>query len=108
MDHRPHRALAGGRLRDGPRPGLFFLVALFGRIRVAQRAQALAGAAGLDVERVAAQEVDVPVLERGQAGDVFVLDVVALGAELGDGGVQVAGVPQGIRGFDLELNGSRR
>lgn len=36
----------------------------------------------------------MPVLERGEAGDVLVLDVVALGAELGDGGIQVAGVPQ--------------
>ena len=27
-------------------------------------------------------------------GDVFALDVVALGAELGDGGVEIAGVPQ--------------
>lgn len=59
-----------------------------------ERAQALAGAAGLDVEQVAAHEVDVPVFERGKAGDVLVLDVEALGAELGDGGVQVAGVPQ--------------
>ncbi|OEJ21627.1 hypothetical protein AS594_39580 [Streptomyces agglomeratus] len=36
----------------------------------------------------------MPVLERGEAGDVLVLDVMALGAELGHGGVQVAGVPQ--------------
>jgi hypothetical protein len=63
-------------------------------LRVPEGAQAPAGAAGLDVEQVAAQEVDVPVLERGEAGDVLVLEVVALGAELGDGGVQVAGVPQ--------------
>lgn len=34
------------------------------------------------------------VLERGEACEVLVLDVVALGAELGDGGVEVAGVPQ--------------
>ncbi|MFE6159237.1 hypothetical protein ACFQ7F_10000 [Streptomyces sp. NPDC056486] len=32
----------------------------------AEGAQALAGAAGLDAEQAAAQEVDVPVLERGE------------------------------------------
>lgn len=37
----------------------------------------------------------MPVLERREAGDVLVLDVVALGAELCDGSVPVAGVPQG-------------
>jgi len=36
----------------------------------------------------------VPVLERGEPGDVLVLDAVALGAQLRDGGVEVAGVPQ--------------
>ncbi len=79
-----------GRVR---RPSLLVFAVLDG-VRVPQRAQALAGAAGLDVEQVAAQEVDVPVLERREAGDVLVLDVVALGAELDDGSVQVAGVPQ--------------
>lgn len=34
-----------------------------------------------------------PALERGEAGDVLVLNVVPLGAEPGDGGVEVAGVP---------------
>lgn len=34
------------------------------------------------------------VLQRGQAGHVLVLDVGARRAELGNGGVQVAGVPQ--------------
>jgi len=37
----------------------------------------------------------VGVSERGQPGDVLVLDRIAAVAELGDGGVQVAGVPQG-------------
>lgn len=55
-------------------------------VRVPEGTQALAGAAGLDVEPVAAREVDVPVLERGEPGDVLVLDLVAFGAELGDGG----------------------
>jgi hypothetical protein len=54
-------------------------------LRVTEGAQALARPAGLDVEQVAAQEVDVPVLERGEAGDVLVLDVVALGADGGCG-----------------------
>jgi hypothetical protein len=36
----------------------------------------------------------VPVLERGEAGDVLVLDVVALRAEPGDGCVPVTGAPQ--------------
>ncbi|MFB7356064.1 hypothetical protein [Streptomyces gardneri] len=38
-------------------------------VRVPQRAQALAGATCLDVEQVAALDVDVPVLERGEAGE---------------------------------------
>src|SRR5579884_3308089 len=70
-----------------------FLVVLSG-VGVAEGAQALAGAAGLDVEQVAAQEADVSVLERGEPGDVLVLDGVALGAEPGSSSVQVAGVPQ--------------
>jgi hypothetical protein len=55
------------------------------------------GAGGLDIELVAAQEVDVPVLERGESGDVLVLEAVALRAELAeldDGGVQIARGPQ--------------
>ncbi|WP_043236743.1 hypothetical protein [Streptomyces violaceusniger] len=68
------------------------VVGVLGAVRVAQRAQALAAAAGLDVEQAATQEVDVPVLEWEEAGDVPVLDVVALAAELGDGGAQVAGI----------------
>lgn len=36
----------------------------------------------------------MPVSEKGAPGDVPVLDVMALGAELSDGGVQVAGAPQ--------------
>lgn len=36
----------------------------------------------------------MPVLERGEAGNVLVPDLVALGTQLGDGGVQVARVPQ--------------
>jgi hypothetical protein len=66
-----------------------FLVVLSG-VGVAEGAQALAGAAGLDVEQVAAQEVDVPVLERGEPGDVLVLDGVALGAEPGNSSVDPA------------------
>jgi hypothetical protein len=34
------------------------------------------------------------VLERREPGDVLVADLVALGAELGDGGVDVPGGPQ--------------
>ncbi|OIJ96350.1 hypothetical protein BIV23_32915 [Streptomyces monashensis] len=36
----------------------------------------------------------MPVLEWGEARGVLVLDVVALGTELGDGDIQVAGAPQ--------------
>jgi hypothetical protein len=43
---------------------------------------------------VATKEVDVGVAEGAEAGDVLVLDWDALGAELVDGGRQVAGVPQ--------------
>jgi hypothetical protein len=77
---------------------VFGAVVFVGGVRVPQRTQTSAGAAGLDVEQVAAQEVDVPVLERGEPGDVLVLDLVALSAELGDGRVEVAGVPAGIWG----------
>lgn len=34
------------------------------------------------------------MLERGQAGDVLVPDLVALGTEPGDGGVDVPGGPE--------------
>jgi hypothetical protein len=53
--------------------------------RIAQRAQAVARL-GCG-EAVAAQDVQIPVLERGQPGHVLVPDVVALGAELDDGGM---------------------
>jgi hypothetical protein len=58
------------------------------RVRVAQRAQ---GAGGRDAggEAVAAEQVQIVVLERGEPGDILVLDLVSLGAELVDGGVDV-------------------
>lgn len=64
-------------------PAILALVQLR-RVRVTQRAQ---GAGGRDLgdEAVAAEQVQVAVLERGQAGDVLLADLVAL--ELGDGGV---------------------
>jgi hypothetical protein len=34
------------------------------------------------------------VLERGERGDVLLADLVALGLELGDGGVDVTGRPE--------------
>lgn len=42
----------------------------------------------------AAEHVDVVAYERGQPGDVLVPDIEAVLAELGDGGVHVAGVEQ--------------
>jgi hypothetical protein len=45
-------------------------------------------------EGVAAVDVEVGVDEWGQPGDVGVERRVAVGAELGEGGVGVAGVPQ--------------
>lgn len=62
-------------------------------IRVAQRAQ---GADCRDAggEAVAAEQVQVAVLERGEPGDVLVPDLVALDFQLGDGGVDVAGCPE--------------
>ncbi|MFE7524587.1 hypothetical protein ACFU7Y_02550 [Kitasatospora sp. NPDC057542] len=61
------------------RRSVLFLVVL-GGVGVAEGPQALAGAAGGDVEQVAAQEVDVPVLERGEP---------ALGRFLADAGFEV-------------------
>jgi hypothetical protein len=62
------------------------LVGVLRRVRVAQRAQA--GGRGGGLEGVPAVEVDVPVLQRREPGHVLVLEVLALVAELGDGGVQ--------------------
>jgi hypothetical protein len=45
-------------------------------------------------EAVAAQDVEIAVLERGQPGDVLVPDLVAFGAELRDGSVDVSGRPE--------------
>lgn len=56
--------------------------------------------AGLDddgdggVEAVAAQGVEVPVLERGQAGQVLVTDPMTLRAKLDDGGIDVPRRPE--------------
>jgi hypothetical protein len=55
------------------------------------------------VEAVAAQDIQVGVLEWGEPGDVLVQDVVLAlvggpGPQLLDDGVQVAGGPQRIRG----------
>ncbi|GAA5029055.1 hypothetical protein GCM10023335_67590 [Streptomyces siamensis] len=66
---------------------------------VAQQAQVHSrtipvGYQGSMLNRQRAQEADVPVLERGETGDVFVLDVVALGANPGNDGVQASDVPQ--------------
>ncbi|GHJ26887.1 hypothetical protein TPA0910_13200 [Streptomyces hygroscopicus subsp. sporocinereus] len=72
------------------------------RVRVAQRAQ---GAGGRDArgDAVAAEQVQVLMLERGEPGDVLVPEFVTLGPELGDGGVDVAGGPEGIRGARVKL-----
>ncbi len=43
---------------------------------------------------VAAEQVDVVVTERGEPLDVGVVDGVAVAPELGEGGVEVAGVLQ--------------
>jgi hypothetical protein len=62
-------------------------------LRIAQRPQAPADRDG-GIEAVAAQDVEVAVVERGQAGDVLVADLVALSTERGDGGVDVPGRPE--------------
>ncbi|MER5895514.1 hypothetical protein [Streptomyces sp. NPDC001876] len=72
---RAERLIDLGRIEDAVQ-----VLVVFDGVRGPERAQALAGSAGLDVEQVAAQEVDVSVLERGEAGDVLVLDVM-LGAK---------------------------
>lgn len=64
-----------------------------GGIRVAQWPQAAAGWGG-GGEAVAAEHVEILVLERGEPGDVLVPDLVVLRAELGDGGVDVPGRPE--------------
>ncbi len=46
------------------------------------------------MKAVAAEQVQVAVLERGEPGDVLVPDLVALGLELGDGGVDVLRRPE--------------
>jgi hypothetical protein len=58
----------------------------------AQRPQT--GAGRRSGEGVPAQAVQVGVPERGQPGDVGLADRVAALAQRGDGGVEVAGVPQ--------------
>lgn len=50
----------------------------------------------------------MPVLERGEPGDVLVLDAVALRAELGDCGIHVAGVPQDDSVEDQAQGGAKR
>ncbi len=53
-----------------------------------QWAQATAWPAGHDVGLVAAQKVDVPVLERREPGHVLNLQIVVLSAEQCDSGVR--------------------
>jgi hypothetical protein len=69
------------------------------RVRVAQRAQG-AGGRGGGGEAVAAEHVEVAVLEWREPGDVLVPQLVSLGAELGDGGVDVLRGPEhdGVEG----------
>lgn len=62
------------------------------RVWVAQRPQPLVR--DEDGEAVAAQYVEVAVLEPGQSGDVLVPDLVTLGAELGDRDIDVSGRPK--------------
>lgn len=68
-------ALRAAAPADGGRGAPPSILVALDSLRVPDRAQDLTGSAGLDVERIAAQEVDVPVLERGEAGHVLVLDV---------------------------------
>jgi len=60
---------------------------------VAERTQLVCRVVGVG-EVVAAEQVDVVVTERGEPLDVGVVDGVAVAPELGEGGVEVAGVPQ--------------
>lgn len=63
------------------------------RVRVTQRAQ-VAGARDGGGEAVAAEQVQIAVLERAEPGDVLLPALVALGFQLGDGGVDAAGRPE--------------
>ncbi len=95
-DVRHHAIIYSPAPGERPRSRLLFVVLIQpepGRDRVAQRAQG-AGGRGGGVEAVAAEHVEVRVLERGKAGDVLVPQLVALGAELGDGGVDVLRGPE--------------
>lgn len=60
---------------------------------VAQRAQG-AGCRGAGGKAIAAEHVEVVALERGGPGDVLVQDRVALGLQLGDGGVDALRRPE--------------
>ena len=80
-------------LRRGPCSDDLVALAQLRRIRIAQRAED-AGCRGGGGEAVAAEHIEILVLERGQAGDVLVADLVALVAQLVDGGVDVPGGPQ--------------
>jgi hypothetical protein len=73
----PEGAVSPGRRR--PRPA---------RGRPGHAAGAGPGA-GWRGEAVAAQDVEVLELQRGQAGDILIADLVALGAQLGDRVVDV-------------------
>ncbi|EGJ73742.1 putative transposase Tn3 family protein [Streptomyces sp. Tu6071] len=79
------RPVTPGCSRPRPRP-----------VRACPVSQRTQGAGGRDAggEAVAAEQVQVAVLERGQTGNVLVADLVALGAELGDGDVEVLRRPQ--------------
>nr|WP_235990725.1 hypothetical protein [Streptomyces ureilyticus] len=79
---------APGAAACGSFVGAVAVIVEVGCVRVAQRAQAADRLGGGEV--VAAQDVQVLVLERGEPGDVLVADLVALGAELGDGGFAIS------------------
>ncbi|GLV79920.1 hypothetical protein Shyhy02_79200 [Streptomyces hygroscopicus subsp. hygroscopicus] len=72
------------------------------RVRVAQRAQD-ASRRNAPGDAVAAEQVQVLMLERGEPGDVLVPEFVTLGTELDDGGVDVADRPCCIRGARVKL-----
>ncbi|ASU84074.1 hypothetical protein CDO52_15910 [Nocardiopsis gilva YIM 90087] len=72
------------RMRNREEPHAFGSIGSTGQVGdFAELPKALGGCGGGDV--VAAQEIDVGVAERTEAGDIPVLDRDALGAELVDG-----------------------
>ena len=87
-------SLANSRPPSRPVAELGSLVVV-GTSGITQRTQLWPGRRS---EGVPAEHVDVLVAERGQPGGVLVGDRVAGGPQRRDGGVDVAGVPESIRG----------